>query len=447
MTKRRFRKDLVASACLALLTVGGASAQSLDTRLPTERAEDPRRTASGGARVTMERSPEGDRTGESDIFRLAPAYNAQGVRVRDFIISPFIEAGGRYNSNIYAQPRAAQGDFVVRTTAAVLARSDTPVHALNFGARIDSYNYATFGRESRVDGSIFANGRYDITRDTAVYAGSSFLGAHEDRGSADDRNGRFPTRTLAYVMEGGSMTRMGRFTLAGDVQAIRREFLSVEAANGTSIRNELRNRWELISAVRGAYELNPGYAVIIRAEGNIRTYDSRVDARGFNRNSTGFRVETGIGVDLSQLVRADFLVGYLQQNYEDARLRSPSGFAMRAVLNWTPSRLTVVAAQLERSVAETITAASSIQRTSAAVLVRHELARNIVLTGTGSIGYDEFVGIARRDVNWDLRGRVTYAFTQNYYVSGEAGFRQRASNDAAFRFNEGLVGFRFGFRL
>ncbi|NGM24205.1 outer membrane beta-barrel protein [Roseomonas stagni] len=429
----------------ALTAPGGALAQGIDSRLPTDKAEDPRRQGNS-ARVTQERSPENDRTGENDAHRVAPAYIAPGVRVGNFIINPFVEAEGRYNSNIFAQP-AARSDFITRVTAAGAARSDLPVHAVNASARIDSYTYSRYSSEDRVDGEVTANGRLDISRDAWIYGGAAYFSTHEDRGSPDDRRGREPTRASGYVAESGSVARFGAISLGADIQATRREFDDVSTSTGTPIRNSLRDRWEFVGAARAAYEFFPGYAAVARVEGNIRNYDSSVDTLGFNRDSRGFRTEAGIGVDLTQLIRADFLVGYLQQDYEDNRLRDASGFSTRGVLNWTPSRLTVVAASLDRTVVETVTNASSVVRTAGSVVVRHELARNTVLTGSAYAAYDEFSGLPREDTTVGTLARITYALTPNLYVTSSAGYRRRTSTAPDNGFNESIIALRIGARL
>ena len=136
------------------------------------------------------------------------------------------------------------------------------------------------------------------------------------------------------------------------------------------------------------------------------------------------------------------------QDYEDRRFKDPAGLAFRASFNWTPSRLTLIVPTIERSVQETtLLGASSMVRTSASLLVRHEYARNILLTGFGGVYHDDFKGLNRDSLLYELRGRVTYAFNENVFISGELAHRKKDSELTNRSFDQNFIGLRLGLQM
>ena len=201
--------------------------------------------------------------------------------------------------------------------------------------------------------------------------------------------------------------------------------------------------------VRGSYEMFPDYAAFTELSANTRKYDSKSDRNGLERDSHGYRAEAGVGVDLSQLLRGDFLVGYFRQDYKDSRLSDPSGLSVRATFNWTPDKLTIVVPSLERSVSESITqGASALVRTTGSVLVRHEMRRNLILTGIASVSRDELQGVNNQDA-WLYEGRMraTYAFTPELFVAGEAAYKRKYSELDTSSYRQTVFFIRLGAQL
>jgi hypothetical protein len=327
-------------------------------------------------------------------------------------------------------------------------RSRFSNHALNFAGRVEQYLFREYTSDNHLDAQAVVDGRYDIERTWEVTAFSENYRRSEDRGSPDDVGGKKPTQTYGTVNRLGTKYQTGRYTFGGELSASRRIFEDVDTSTGVTVNNSDRNRWEYLALGRGAYEMFPGYLAVLEASANKREYDSSLDDAGFNRSSSGYRIEGGIGLDISQLIRGDFLVGYLHQDYEDRRFKDPSGPSIKATFNWTPSRITVVVPSIERSVLETTTArASAMIRTGASILVRHEYQRNIVLTGFGSVNYDEYEGINEASVTYEARARVIYALAPEYYVGSEIGYRRRNSEIDGQSYGQGVVAVRFGLRM
>lgn len=410
----------------------------------TQPQQDPRRQGPG-AKITRETDPE-DRTSHTDAERVHDSYQPRGLDLGSFLLLPRLEVDGQYNSNVFASERDVRSDFLTVIRPELRLRSRFREHALNLSLQAEQYLYRRYTQDNRTELQLEADGRYDISRETQANYFGQLFSRHEDRGSPDDAQGKEPTPTQGMVNRGSLKHQFGRYTVLGEVGLDRRTFGDVDTALGTTIPNSDRDRWEMQGRLRGSYEMFPGYAAVTEVSANKRLYDSSSDRNGFDRNSHGYRIESGIGVDLSQLVRGDFLVGYFAQNYQDRRFSDPSGLSVRATFNWTPSPLTIVIPSLERSVNETTRiGVSSMVRNAASLTVRHELERNIVLTGFGSVSYDEFEGVDNMNAwTYEARVRAIYAFTPELYTGGEIGYRDKQSERAGDSYKQTVFMLRLG---
>lgn len=439
VTKPLTAVSLVALAAFWALPVQAQSIKSQDKA-------DPRRAHS--AKILQEQNLDENTEGKGDEKQIDNSYQPKGIELGSFLLLPQVEVSEGYNNNVYARSNDKKSDFITRITPEFQLRSRFTNHMLNVTARAEQSLFATYKDDNHLDASTNVSGRYDFSREWEATGSLDAYQAYEDRGSPDAVNGKSPTRTYGFGGRTGTKYQVGRYTFLGEVNGARRLFGDVDTSTGTTIDNSDRDRNEFGALGRGSYEMFPGYAAVAQVEVNRRQYDSSRDRSGYNRSSSGWRAETGIGVDITQLVRGDFLVGYLKQDYEDSRFKDPSGLALKSVLNWTPNRMTVVALSLERSVQETITTnASGMIHTGASILIRHEMQRNIILTGTASAFQDDFKGANQTNWTYDARARAVYALQPELYVGGEIGFRRRTSDKPDVGFSQGVALLRIGARM
>ena len=284
----------------------------------------------------------------------------------------------------------------------------------------EKVTYNRFSDDDQVNGQVDASGRYDVATGSELSGMLQYYSRHEDRSSPDEAGGKTPTPTTGKIGRVGAKQELGHLVLNGDVTAQRLQYGDVEGASGSTLYNGGRDRLELEGRARAAYELFPGYSAVGQYSANERNYDDATDKSGYNRSSKGWRAETGIGVDISQLLRGDFLVGYMKQDYEDDRLKDPSGLSVRGSFNWTPDKLTIIVPALERNVLETTrSGSSSMVQTLGSLLIRHELQRNILLSAYGSAARTTNTGTDTSDWQYVGRLRGTYAFTPEVYTGVE----------------------------
>lgn len=438
-------RSRLAVAILGLLVATSASSIANAQTAPKK---DIRREQTG-AKVVAETDPSGRADGwVDDSDRLDDAYQPKGIELGQFLFLPKIDLDETYNSNIYARTDDVRSDLITGIHPELKLRSRFDNHMLNLGAFVDDYRYADNQSENHLDTRVEADGRIDVSKATEVTGLLQQITRHEDRSSPDDRDGREPTRVETMNSRLGGKHKFGDFTLAGETGATHLSFEDVQTSAGNIIPNHDRNRWQYDAKVRTTYEMFPGYGAVAQVGANKRSYENNSDRNGYNRNSTGQEFLTGVAVDISQLIRGDFLVGYFTQDYEDNRLKDPSGMTVRATFNWTPTPRLIIVPALERSVTETTSVnVSSLVSTSANVMVRNEVRRNLLVSGFFGLTQDDYQGSTESTLTWEGWGRVTYALSPNVNVGSQLGYKTKNVDDGTGAFDQTTVMLRLGLQM
>jgi len=424
---------------LAICAAGAALAQAP----PTAKTDGAK-----SAKVTQDTVQGAQDTGD-DSEKTDDAFQPKGVEVGTFLLLPKLEVDGVYNSNTFASGVSAKPDYTARVAPEVKLRSRFARHELNFEGRVEQFSHVKFTSDDHLDVTLLTDGRLDIEKTWESTANLLATRSVEDRSSPNDVGGKKPTPTDTFNGRLGTKLKEGNLTFTSNVNYARKQFGNVATTlGGPIIRNDLRNRDEYQGIMRVGYEVTPGYEAIVQGTGDFRRYDSARDTNGFNRSSDGYRMEAGIGVDISQLVRGDFLIGYLNQDYQDPRLKSSKGLSFKGALNWTPTRLTIIVPSLERSVVESIAPnVTALNETVLAFTIRHELRRNIILFGAFAATFDDYNGTREATQYYTAKGRITYAFSRELYIAAETEYRQRGYAVALNQdFNQVIMTLRVGAR-
>ena len=379
---------------------------------------------------------------DSDI---APdAYQAKGLDLGAFLLMPKMELDLARNSNIYATNYDAKHDIITTYRPEFALDSRFERHAINVVGRVERKEFDTFDKESVTNGFAQLSGRYDVTDRDTLNASLSYTHDHEDRGSPDDVGGLHPTEFHYLVLNTSGAINTGPLTSSLGFVAVKRDWEDTQTGTGIS-PSHLRNRNEFDVTLREAYEFTPGYSWVNEGTLLRRIYQNDVDQFGVGRDSSGMRLGTGIGLDVSELIRGDFLAGYMRQDYTDDRLSDPSGYYVKARFNWSPSKLTTVIPTLERSIEETTAnGVSALVRTAVSVTVRHELQRNIILGSMLGYSRDDQKGGNLIANTYEGLVRATYLFNRNFYSSLEVSEKHKLTNVDGSGFNQTAGMLRFG---
>jgi len=377
-----------------------------------------------------------------------PDYEASGVRVGGFIVSPSLDIGITHDTNIYATDTDEKSATIGIIAPAVTVKSGWSNHALGFSASAEIGRYSKHSSENYEDYRLGADGRVDISRETMFNLAATYDKGHEERGSADAVNGAKPTETTTEAATIGLTHSVGRLSTEFSLGAQDLEFDNVLTSLGTTINNHDRNRDIVEGMIRADYEFSPGYSAFVLGALNKRDYDDAVDDNGFNRDSDGYRLRAGARINLTGVVFADVYVGYLKQDYKDAALKTAKGSQLGLAGIWNVTQLTTVKADLGRAINETtVTGASSTLDTAGTVTVDHEMLRNLLLRATAGYTKSSFEGTTRKDKLWDLGFGATYKMNPNLHLSADYSYKNRDSNVALTDYDRSQIMLRLKLQM
>jgi hypothetical protein len=182
-------------------------------------------------------------------------------------------------------------------------------------------------------------------------------------------------------------------------------------------------------------------------------YDTTPDDSGFNRNSSGYEAVGGVKFEISRITDVEVYGGYINADYDDARLSSVGGFTFGGAVNWSPIRPLRLTAYADRTIQETTDASfSGYLATTFGLQASYEFRPNILVDGRVSYSMNEyervstFAGREREDDIIEAQVGVKYLFTRNYYVNPSYRHTSRDSNVAGQDYDRSLVWLKLGAR-
>jgi hypothetical protein len=291
-------------------------------------------------------------------------------------------------------------------------------HAVNLRTGADAGFYSQFSRLDYTDYFVSGDGRLDVTRDAALFAGGGYAREHEEPGEPDaPSDAKQPTEYDLINGFGRYVQKFGRFRGIGEATILRLDYDKTNTVAGPSDSNTGRDRNTYAGGMQLGYEIVPSYEAFVRAEGNERRYDQRVTG-GVERNSQGYNAVAGVSLDLGGVVFGDVYAGYLQQFYEDSTFNTLSAPTAGLSLTWNVTTLTTINARAARVVQETTQGgASGILRTTGGLTADHELLRNLILTAGLTVTNDDYQDIKRNDYYYITGVGARYLMNRNIYAN------------------------------
>lgn len=384
---------------------------------------------------------------QSIFMRTLPNFAPRGQRIGAFVLYPGISVNGAYNSNVYATQSDTKGDFVASLDPTLSLRSNWNQHALNFNVSGDFRRYARQTSNNENNFSADVDGRLDILTDTYMTGGIGYRLAHEPRTSANTvLNQKYPTEYQLTTGKLGFVRERGIFGFELHSEVRYYSYNNNVTGDGTPITETDRNRIEYSVTPRITYQIVKGYRAFVQASGNERSYQSKFDQFGFQRDSHGYQVDIGTAVELTHLITGEIFAGYLEQDYKDSRLPVASGPGFGGNLLWNVTRLTSVRATLSRTVQEWNSfdsnepAVSSYIATATDISVEHELHDDLLVSA--GVGYenDDFQGISRSDDVYGGSAGLQYLINRHLSAGVNFAYNRRESNVASVGYDQEIVG-------
>lgn len=336
---------------------------------------------------------------ESVATRARPDFDAKGVRFGSFILHPSFATELGTDSNVFYQPTNEEEDITLALKPRLDAASDWNNHSITAAIGLNDHRYQDNDSEDHTDIDVSGEARLDVRRSTNIIIGGRQERLAERRGDPDSL--ATAAKPLRYEVRGAYVAGVHEFNRARVSLRLDRVNLNYKDApltGGGVADQDQRDQTTTTVTGRLEYALSPDTALVAQVAANMRDYKLTPPQAAFDRDSEGSTYLVGINSDISNLIRGELIVGYLQQDYDDPALKDAKGLALEGNIEYFATPLTSFTFAASRRVEETLTTgASSFVSTEASARVDHELRRNILLTaGVGMLNRD-FQGASRDD--------------------------------------------------
>jgi hypothetical protein len=379
--------------------------------------------------------------GKTVTDRARPELDPLGIRFGQFFFFPRFEADEAYNDNIYAVPANKTGDWLTQLMPSFDLVSNFAQNELDVSGGTAIGRYASHSSEDYDDAFGAVNGRIDMTELTHFMGGLRIDRDHEPRTATDaPGNAGQPVTYTTYTGNVGVEQTGTRIGYEADGIVTRSEFEAVPAIGGGIIPQSDRNETGFEGALRGDYEFTPDTQAYIRGAANTQQFDHAAGNGIPIRNSNGYRIDTGLRLDLTGVTYLDAYVGYLQQIYSQSAYGSIEGLDFGAGAVWNFTTLDTLKLNSARTVNNSYaeigtngpgTALSpGYLATTSTISEDHELLRNLLLNANASYEVDDWKEIDRTDNVFGIGAGAKYLMSRNLYLGVTWNYQRRYSTGA-----------------
>ena len=358
-------------------------------------------------------------TGKGGVTdRKMEEYTAQGLPAGSFRLFPVVKATAISDDNIYKEQTGENSDWITKVEPSFSLRSDWNRHSLRVDAGGAIANYKDNSADDYNTIDLRVRGQADISRALNLTGEARHRTLSEARGGSDvATDAASPVDGTEQTIAMGASYKPNRIGLSVDGEMVDYNFDDNLTIAGATTNNDDRDRKDTIGSLKVSYDIQDGYIAYVRGEKNERNYSAAIDDAGVNRDSDGYKLQAGLAVDLSRLVRADIAVGTMSQSYTATTLKDVSGWSGDANIRWNITQLTTIKLNLSRTIGETTSSGvSSTVGTNYGIGVDHELRRNIILKAGIKMSNSDYQGTTRSDDIQTLSAGVDYKLNRNFFA-------------------------------
>ena len=383
---------------------------------------------------------------------IIPEYQPQGMPFGAFRLYPALTGLIAHDDNIFRTDTNEVSDTFFQIAPRLSLESQSEGHFIALRGGVDVYEYSDASSESRTDWFVLAEGGTEVVQGTRIFGSVGYTDTHEPRGYFDEAlNLAEPTPFDVFHADARIESKPNRFGVAVGVNYDQLNYRDSVLIGPGNTSNDDRDFDEFEVFGRVSYEFSPGYAIYAHAAHNTREFDLPLDRNGVNRDSTGYRVNGGIQMEVTRLITGEAYIGYLEQKYE-APLGTDNGLNFGANLLWSPTPTVDVRLGARHSIVETVVSQDFVPATDSnqkeiTLGIDYAIRPNVILHG--DVGYldNDFTGTTRSDEITSFNVGGTYIL--NRYLSATAQFEhsERDSTIAGQDYSANIFWFGLGFQV
>lgn len=366
-----------------------------------------------------------DPTADDVLTRSQSDFTPVGGRLGSFFLYPRLNVETAYTDNTLGTPSNKKGDGYAIARGDIQLVSNWSRHKLELLAYGQARNDFSLTSENTQTYGAALNGRYDVNNNTSIDGNFRADKQAEDRLGVD--NTIFTYNPLQFLMLDSNIrakTRLGALNLQGGVQIVKLSYDNALGAAGTIDESGLDNTRVLYQGtVR--YDLTHSTALIFA--GQYDTIDYRTSVFG-DRNSSGYRLESGIGLRITHSLVGDIRIGYLHRSNENPVYPDLSGVSFYANMAWTPTRLLSVRMTANRDIENSVTLNSPGNlRSTAQIRASYELLRQLIVTPGFRFSRVTAIGIGGSNNEEEATLQAIYRFNRQFSLTGKYRYFNRSA--------------------
>lgn len=355
----------------------------------------------------------GENVGVRD--RARPDYQAEGLHLGGFMVYPKITTSVGYDSNIYALEHNAVGDTIFTIAPEIDIQSTWSRNALNAYVRDSQSFFTKYTTEDVNQYGAGLSGKYEFGEST--FTGGVDYGRYALPRSAANTGEELSKHPIQYdytALNGELAHTFNRLRLSARADYQIYDYHNGETPSGAEVFEEGLNHEVGTYIGKAEYAVSPDTAMFLTGGYNFRTYDIAPPRVSYNSNNQGYNIAAGANFDITHLVRGEFQLGYMDQQYVSPLFKPIQGLSAKGQVEWFPTQLTTVTLTGLRAVGDSgIVGSAGFLNSTGGIQVDHELLRNVILTANASTTQDRYYGIDRTDNIWTVGAAANWLFTRH----------------------------------
>ena len=366
-------------------------------------------------------------------------FDPVGFYAGNLRLLPYVEQSVGYASNPLGVAGAARGSAFSTTEVGVAMRSNWSRNELTGVARLGYNAYAKAPGASAPFGSGVVDYRVDASRDLAFDAEGRYALATQTNSQLG--LGGLAQQKLALVSTYGAT--VGATQRLGDVSLGLHGTVDRVQYGGGDLATDDHTDYGL--KLRASYRLSEALQPFAELAGDVRVYDQRLDAGGYDRASDGVAGKAGLRVSFSEMLSGEASLGYAERSYRDPRLPDVGAPLLDASLIWAPTALTTLTLRTATALQDAVAAGASTDINRAyTISLDHAFTQRIKLGLNAGLTTDRYVGIAERDHSYTLGLTGEYHLSREVVLKASLTHQQFVSNTpgSSYKADTALIGVR-----
>lgn len=355
-------------------------------------------------------------------------YAPLGLRVGTFTVIPTLEQGITWSSNATSSSGGREA-VLSETTLRLGATSNWSRHEAALEA-YGTYRRALSGDAVRdFQGGVDGRLRFDIASDYAIRAGIGYDLRPESASSPVIITG-VEDRPLRHTIDGslGAEKRFGRLRMSLTGSVSRDIYGEARLAGGAKLSQRERNATLATLRLRTGYQVSPMLAPFVEGEIGRRLYDLEHDAAGYDRSANRYGLRVGAMIDAGEKLSGEASVGWLVEDLDDSRLKTISGLALAASLNWSPERGTTVGLDGSTTVEGTTDAGASGSILYAGVLrLERQVRSNLTAEAAAGLSWRDYAA-GGHDLGMSGQAAMTWWLNRGLGLTGRVRYERQTSS-------------------